>query len=72
MKFNTIQKCQLVGYLFLIAITIVEIILLCNILGVSATGRIIATIAMVSIFNFSIWSFALKYQIIKRILDKND
>lgn len=72
MKFNAMQKCQLVGYLFLIAITIVEIILLCNILGVSTTGRIIATIVMISIFNFSIWSFALKYQIIKKILDKND
>lgn len=72
MKFNSIQKCQLIGYLFLVAITLVEIVLFCNILNVDSIGRKIAASIIIITFNSSVWIFALKYQTIKRALNKND
>ena len=70
--FSSIQKCQLIGYLFLISITSVESILFCNILNVNSIERIMAVVIIAAIFNLSIWYFAAKYQTIKRTLNKND
>lgn len=71
MKFNTTQKCQVIGILFLSAVTGVEITFFLSIFDISMVGgKGYATIATTIIFNMAIWAFATKYHTIKEHLEK--
>lgn len=65
MKFKNVQKCYIVGYLFLVMTTLVEIILFYNLFNIHTIEKFMIVSATVFLFNFAIWFVALKYQTIK-------
>lgn len=75
MKFNTVTKCRLVGYGFFVAITILEIILFCNIFNIGlliSWGKVFGIIITTTIFNTALWWFAIRYQITKEHLERRE
>lgn len=72
MKLNTVQKCHVVGYLFLIVATLVEIVLFYNLFSISTFGKFVAVVVTSVVFNFAIWFVALKYQTLKEHLEGDE
>lgn len=73
MKLNTTQKCQVIGTLFLSAVTGLEAALFLSVFDIYiSSGRGFAVIATAYIFNISIWAFATKYQTIKEFLERKE
>jgi len=69
MKLNITQKCQVIGTLFLVAVTFVEIMLFLSIFDTSMFGgKGYAIIGTVIIFNIAIWIFGIEYHAIKEHL----
>lgn len=69
MKISTRQKCHAIGYLFLMAITLIEMAVYISIFNVDInTGKCYAIFATTSVFNISIWYLAINYQRIKHHL----
>ena len=59
---NNTRKSQVIGYLFLIGATVLEIVLFCNIFDTELNNvEIISTILIPTVFNFAIWCLAITY-----------
>ncbi len=71
MKLNITQKCQLVGALFLLVVTGIEITTLLYVLDLRLFGReSIGIFGTAIVFNVTVWYFATKYQTTKEYLEK--
>jgi len=67
MNINNTQKSQLIGYLFLIGVTILENVLFANIFGVGLfCTKMIGVVLTTSVFNLAIWCLAIRYHRTKR------
>lgn len=64
---NTIILCRLVGYSFLMIVTLIEIVMFCIIFNINLEtwGRPLAVIITPIIFNASIWGVAIFYHKVK-------
>jgi len=63
---NNTQKSQVIGYLFLVAATMLEICVLKTICNVDLyTGKMITMAITPVIFNFTIWCLAIRYHMTK-------
>lgn len=68
---NTLTTCKAVGYLFLTLVTLVEIIVLCNIFNIDehSITRTAAISATAIIFNSILWWFSHLYHKTKNTLE---
>ena len=60
---NRLTKCRLVGYTFLIIVTLVEIVMFCTMFHVDSNsmGKLAATVITPIVFNISVWILAILY-----------
>ncbi len=65
---NRLTKCRIVGYTFLIIVTLVEIVMFCTMFHVNgdSIGKLAATIITPVVFNISVWILAILYYKVKQ------
>jgi len=68
---NNTRKSQLIGYLFLIGATILEIILLTSIFDIELfSAKMLGIILTPATFNFAIWCLAIRYNMTREHCEK--
>lgn len=67
MNIKDTQKTQLIGYLFLIGVTCLEVVVFKNIFGIGLfVPKMIGVILTPALFNLTIWCIAIRYHRTKR------
>lgn len=68
---KNLMKCNLIGYGFLVTVTVIETVLVSLLIGVTHAlpFAYICIASLLAIFNLSIWLYAMSYLRTKRALD---
>lgn len=68
---KNLMKCSLIGYGFLIAVTVIETLLIGLLIGVTHAlpAAYICIASLLAVFNGSIWLYAMSYLRTRRALD---